>query len=565
MGLVVRLLIVLAVSFVVAPQLSQIVLAVIVLSTGICISQSLARYSVTLPLVLILALSAFSGLVGISRVATLTTLLVISLALTVVNLRRVNLCEIALIGRTSEFLIYIIPVSSWALARVVEARRAFAWALSGDAGTFVQYQMIVRNVSDSELVSFAAQARTVGLALVGSVFAEGNLLPVSSSLANEVTVAVSIAIVSLILAVTQLVRAVDPEPSLLVGLVLGIFIPSGLALGLVASNGFLSVGLTLALFVLCASSLSTFWREGSGSNLVVALVALVALAVTWVFIAAALAGILVVVLYGRLSKRNTGNISWLLIGVFVGVYLLGWAASGPLSSFWSGYFPATPLAIFALSTGFALAFARGSVSNLVLVLVATAIAGSVAMFIVASPSQVANFISGVFLTNSSEYYYVRKYIWLSFFPIATIVLVLVARQKYFNVPRSNQFVAIAAVVGAGYLAAPTPNVPWLSPATTPESLALGEVVTRSVTDNQGILFHDYASPTVDSRLNYLFSLNWNLHDPLILPAFDSWGEACEFFFLRLPEDRTFVSNASPKGQDMPDACQETRKSVSQDD
>jgi hypothetical protein len=492
----------------VSPQMLASVVILGIVGCAVWQVPRLRPYQWTLPLAALLLLSLITQILALPGVIA-SALLVLVAAIVLAHAARRGNLQLPQAGLWSALGVAAVPLVTLALSSLVTPAATISWVMMGDGFEWVRYLGDLRALAPLELLTSGLFPR---LTMSTELLARTVLLPGSAGgldgLLADVHANVAWVVLGVIAAFADLARGFgerrrSPSSSRMFvqGLLVALVMCSTLVLGLVAANGFLSVSTTIALFVMSLIGLDRFVRCRDRTGAVIALLGAVCLVTSWQPFALVVAGLLVGVLVRGIVGRWWPVVAGVAITVLtVGAVLL---TTGSIPAAGAGHFPATPVAVLAVTTSVALVLAARGASRTLAQLIAIAfVAGSVSALYSFSDGNVWGLLASIHDSGITPYYYVEKFIWIAGIPAVALVIILLTSPSIRIVAGSlTSTLAITVFVLAAFTAAQVPNFAWLPLGSRSDVLELGELVLDPTVMDQPRVFVGYQAPHVDAVIN----------------------------------------------------------------
>ncbi len=425
------------------------------------------RYAATLPLALAILLAFTFVVFGMSLLWIGVFLSLAGLIVAAWRHSSIDIRSVPLAGSISTWSMSIVMMIALLVLVHLYTDEFLGRLARGDAVNWVLMQRQLVHLDALEVfTSEAFPNRSLGQPLLASLL--GEALPhdarhVAQDLFDNAWLiwAALLATGSQFLSSKVLVR--HHYSSLVLGVLVGATMCSGLILGLTIVNGFFSIPLGIATYALSLAATIRFQVSRSRGDFAIAVLGTLCLFLTWQFLAVTATTFLTAAVLSRGSKmRYLGIAGSLTFLAFLGVgFYVRW--QGKLTT--SGYFPETPVAFLITVAVLACALSRSERLRLTTATFSlAAVTGALGVALIGSTEPIVRIPGFVQVSAVTPFYYIQKYFWMSCIPMVIIAVILTYRlqlrgaRKWIG-PSLATFVVLAAF-GASSL--PVPYLPSIA-------------------------------------------------------------------------------------------------------
>lgn len=435
-------------------------------------SPELGTYALTLPLALLTLWSVMEVLIGWIPALAVAAVALVGCGLAAIRMPRRYAFTWGALASPATPLVLLIPLASIGVFKRVSPGADFGWLMSGDSLSEL-YWMTSLRASGPGHDAWAVIASTSAHDYLANTLAYVAGGTASPTLVMDMRAFAAVVVLSLALGTLQyLVGLGSPErgrTGLIQGAVFGLLVISGALIGLPASNGFINVGLSFAMYAIAMTAAARLSCGVSRLDLAAAVASILVLTLVWPPVAMTAAGL---VLASVLSKRDARRLLTLAVilpgAIITGYWIVTSIVPGvPKMPITTGvnyyYFPITPVAAFALASAMLfISERRVPHGAIVRAVPAAAIGGAIGMFIAVGGGDPMGILADSHVLSATRYYTFLKFVWQVCMPLLVLVAVVLFRPKMRErIGVANTTAALGAVLVAAFTFANMPNVPWL--------------------------------------------------------------------------------------------------------
>lgn len=417
----------------------------------------------------------------------------------------------SLIGLTSMSLL---------LVKILAPTNVFSWVMYGDAMSSVFISRELNSLHPLEIFS-SGQLFAAPLQFMMANFATAGYVPPvnSSGIVEALEAQIAVALIALSVGLAQLSKLIERNQSKPViatkAFVLFVLMQSGLILGLVASNGFLSVGIAFAFYsavlVLCYKLLSSDKIDVALSVQMIVMLGL--LAFSWVLLAILVIGVILSVTLTKRIKTHRFRALVVLVPLLT-VSIIVVVSRIPTVQFalqLTGFFPAISVSLFIALTGvFVFVSRNNSILNPQITFsIVLALSSAVITYaFLNNGTSVSKFLSFANAAGVTPFYYSEKLLWIAVMPFVVLLCLIILNHAFSRQgPMWIPTVALVLICSSILTLPGVLNFPWL-PMTNDNFRAQLALEFKKDDSTSSRMYFNYKGEWMDSELNGWSGLSW---------------------------------------------------------